>query len=141
MANPISTFDSRRSRWTDPKTGQLTREAEIFLRELWLRTGGAEGTESTTAQETADQALELAESQKFDVFGKRESPWQREMEFAQLISQTQAFLRRSPHIPDVRAGTNISVTKDAQGYTVGALNIIAPESDQNILASRIFGGK
>lgn len=38
----------------------------------------------------------------------------------------------------IRAGTNMSVTQDAMGFTISASGY-APESDQNILANRIFG--
>ena len=34
--------------WVDPVTGKLTRAAQIWLRELWLRTGGVSGGVSTT---------------------------------------------------------------------------------------------
>lgn len=38
----LQLFDARRSRWTLPD-GSLTREAQLFIRELWLRAGGALG--------------------------------------------------------------------------------------------------
>jgi hypothetical protein len=41
MGDALNLFDPRRSDWTIPGTSKLTREAQIFLRDLWSRTGGA----------------------------------------------------------------------------------------------------
>jgi hypothetical protein len=46
VANAINLFDARRSDWTIPGTSKLTPEAQIFLRDLWLRAGGATGSSS-----------------------------------------------------------------------------------------------
>lgn len=49
-----------------------------------------------------------------------------------------------PHLPapfDVRAGTGVTVTRDAQGFTVAAPGAgTPPDSDQAILSGREFSG-
>lgn len=39
----LPTYSPTNGAWTDPKTGRLTAAAQLWLRDLWLRVGGANG--------------------------------------------------------------------------------------------------
>lgn len=54
----IAQYAPMNGAWTDPKTGKLTASGQIWLRDLWLRVGGAEATDLGTVGADLD-ALEV----------------------------------------------------------------------------------
>jgi hypothetical protein len=69
-SDALQLFDARRSPWTNPATGELTREAQIFVRALWLRVGGAIGQGTTDLVASAFEDAGIAEQQwEIDLLG------------------------------------------------------------------------
>lgn len=134
MADALALFDARRSKWTLPD-GSLTREAQFFIRGLWLRGGGPIGEDNNAIQDVAEEALALAQSNPLGVFSPRQQAYgAHEVNADQVVLQMASFLPRSEPPPTVRHGANASVTRDASGYVIAAI----PDTDQFILATRIF---
>lgn len=61
--------------------------------------------------------------------------------YVPFILAGRVFGKPSPVIPGVRAGTNVTVTRDAGGYII-ASTAGAPvwDTDQNMLANQVYGG-
>jgi len=58
-----------------------------------------------------------------------------------LLLAVGAFSRRLPRIPEVQAGANITITHNALGPVIASTGGgSAVDSDQNILATQVFGG-
>jgi hypothetical protein len=60
MADALQLFDARRSPWTNPDR-TLSREAQFFIRELWLRVGGALGPSTNDLATAAFEDAGIAE--------------------------------------------------------------------------------
>jgi hypothetical protein len=77
LADALQLFDARRSRWTNPD-GTLSREAQFFVRELWLRAGGALGPSTndlaTAAFEDAGISEQLGMIQALADGGRQNPP-------------------------------------------------------------------
>lgn len=59
----------------------------------------------------------------------------------QLILAASSLLPHPPRIPEVQAGTNVTITYNALGPIVASTGGgSAVDSDQNILATQVFGG-
>lgn len=56
--------------------------------------------------------------------------------YSPYMLAARSFGRASPKIADIRVGRGITLTLDAQGYTL----IAAPDDAQVVLAGQIFGG-
>ena len=95
MANQLPLFSVFRSAWTDAD-GRLTQSAQIFIRELWLRTGGATGEDDTSSLVAS---INAAQADASEALTRSARP------------QSQA--------PTVSPGEFIEVTRDAAGYQVG----------------------
>ena len=56
----IAPWDPARTDWIDQRTGKLSREAQIWLRDLWARTGGAMPVGYTTVQDEGASVTQRA---------------------------------------------------------------------------------
>lgn len=104
--NIIPLFDARRSKWTNPD-GTLTTEAQIFLRELYIRIGGAAGTGTSELDSFMQFDMREADSAELhkDVFGLAQM-----IGFDGDVSQT-AELRKAIEALDPWAG-NIAMAAE-----------------------------
>lgn len=105
MSNPLNLFPARVA-FVNTNDGTLTPDALKALAILLARVGGSAGTTTTLTN--------LPEQQNTVVAGR-------------------IFSKETPQ-NDVRGSDNVSVFKDAQGYTIN----VNFQSDQNVLSNRSF---
>ncbi len=110
------------------------------LSQLVSRVGGATGTDTRTIEATANTARALTDSLALGIFGRREPGTPPAGFDAVPLDWIRAFLPRREAPLDVRPGANVTVVRDAAGFVVSATGGSgSPDSDQAVLAMRIFG--
>lgn len=111
------------------------------LSQLVTRTGGTTGTDTRTIEATANAARALTDSLALGIFGRREvGATPAPGADAASLDWIRAFLPRREAPLDVRPGANVTVVRDAAGFVVSATGGSgSPDSDQAVLAMRIFG--
>lgn len=60
--NTSTNFPIDKVRFTEPESGQLTKEARTLLRTLWNRTGGGTGADIASVRAIAEAALASADA-------------------------------------------------------------------------------
>lgn len=75
--------------WVDPQTGLLTMSASVWLRDLWMRVGGATAPTNTdlAAVEYADAGIEELKAAVYVMRTDLESALTANRELAELVAE------------------------------------------------------
>lgn len=136
MPNAVALFDARGSAWVDPRTGRLTREAQVFLRELWLRVGGGEGIDTSELEGRVEEVAQDAFAGQLNVFQPRQEVELGDFGSANNIGRMRTFAAEyHAHMEDEAHALLRAMSFGRSQDRPHA----SPDSDQTILAAKIFG--